>query len=359
VIVLGALILGTGAFLTPIFSSYTIITFAIFLVGLGWSAINVATTALITDLTPPDERGRMLGANDVTIGLAALSLPVLGGFVIANFGLSTLGFLGSMAESHATASQLPYRQADVIDFLLDQLAKGHPILVADSGHLHLLTKGVPSFATFCPAKYQETIEGSKFSQDLRGETEEGSFSVTPPIYFYWGRQSWIAYSELRVRPKVLRLLNYDLLKATEALKLIRDQSFVGEPPRENARRFIHERIDTIKHLGEYPPGYQERIWFAELVAKNYSLGTRLGFLGAVVGFMVAVVALILVSEQASRFVELQSLMWLLSFVGIGAGWFVGKEIGSYLENDAAKKGVIYRRNIHRLVPIPVPRLGWS
>jgi hypothetical protein len=142
---------------------------------------------------------------------------------------------------------------------------------------------------------------------------------------------------------------------SDRLKSIRNQIPSHESRGRPALAKIRDRIDTIKHLGEYPPEYQERIWFAELVAKNYSLGTRLGFLGAVVGFMVAVMTLILVSEQASRFVELQSLMWLLSFIGIGAGWFVGKEIGSYLEKDAAKKGIIYRRNIHRLVPIPVPR----
>src|SRR3989304_4698953 len=46
VTMLGGVILGAGALLTPITSVYWIIALAIFLVGLGWSAANVATTAL-------------------------------------------------------------------------------------------------------------------------------------------------------------------------------------------------------------------------------------------------------------------------------------------------------------------------
>ncbi len=54
---------------------------------MGWSAINVATTVLISDVTPADQRSRMLGANDVTIGLAELSLPASGGLATSSFGL--------------------------------------------------------------------------------------------------------------------------------------------------------------------------------------------------------------------------------------------------------------------------------
>ncbi len=110
VTLLGGLVMAVGAFLTPLTSNYAIITFAIFLVGFGWSAANVATTALISDVTPPQRRGRLLGANDVAIGLAALSLPVLGGAVISNHGLFSLGLLGLVVAIPGLLIALPLRE---------------------------------------------------------------------------------------------------------------------------------------------------------------------------------------------------------------------------------------------------------
>jgi hypothetical protein len=272
----------------------------------------------------------------------------------------------SPTESLAPSEQMveknvPYGKRDVLDFLIDRLHEKHAVLVTSSSDLDL-SRNIPDLSDFCPEKYRQTVKqvfSTGFVVKLEGKTEAGRFSFRPVMTpFHWGRESWIAYTELEAKPEVLSLLGYDIAKACDKLEAIRNQIPSHESLGGPALAKIRDRIDTIKHLGEYPPEYQERIWFAELVAKNYSLGTRLGFFGAAVGFMVAVMTLILVSEQASRFVELQSLMWLLSFIGIGAGWFVGKEIGSYLEKDAAKKkGIIYRRNIHRLVPIPVPKLG--
>ena len=110
VIVLGAVVMGLGAFLTPLTASYSMVTLSIFLVGLGWSAANIATTALISDFSPPQRRGRLLGANDVVIGLASLSLPALGGAVIANAGLLALGLLGLVVAIPSVLIALPLRE---------------------------------------------------------------------------------------------------------------------------------------------------------------------------------------------------------------------------------------------------------
>lgn len=110
VTMLGGLILGAGAFLTPITSVYWIIALAIFLVGLGWSAANVATTALITDVTPAERRGRILGANDMVIGLSSLSLPVFGGLVISGLGLLAFGLSGLIIAVPTLLVMLPVRE---------------------------------------------------------------------------------------------------------------------------------------------------------------------------------------------------------------------------------------------------------
>ena len=110
VTMLGGVILGAGALLTPITSVYWIIALAIFLVGLGWSAANVATTALITDVTLAERRGRILGANDMIIGLSSLSLPAFGGLVISGLGLVAFGLSGLIIAVPILLVMLPLRE---------------------------------------------------------------------------------------------------------------------------------------------------------------------------------------------------------------------------------------------------------
>lgn len=97
VLLAGAAVLGIGGLLMPLTGDYWMITFAIFLVGLGWSAANVSTTAMLSDVVPPARRGRTFGMNDVALGAAALVFPFLGGVVITLFGFTALGALGLVA----------------------------------------------------------------------------------------------------------------------------------------------------------------------------------------------------------------------------------------------------------------------
>jgi len=94
VTVLGGLVLGAGAFLMPLTQSYLIITLGVFLIGLGWSATNVATTALLCDLTPGRMRGSVLGANDVVTGVTSVGLPAIGGSILSAFGGVAFGVAG-------------------------------------------------------------------------------------------------------------------------------------------------------------------------------------------------------------------------------------------------------------------------
>lgn len=91
---LGGLVLGMGAFLMPLTQDYAVITLGVFLVGLGWSATNVATTALLCDLTPGVKRGSVLGANDVVTGMTSVGLPALGGAIMSALGGVAFGVAG-------------------------------------------------------------------------------------------------------------------------------------------------------------------------------------------------------------------------------------------------------------------------
>ncbi len=94
VMIIGILVTGAGALLMTLTSNYYIITLGIFLVGLGWSATTVCTTALIASLTETSLRGRVLGLNDVFIGGAAVAAPLVGGVIIGAYGFFAFGVYG-------------------------------------------------------------------------------------------------------------------------------------------------------------------------------------------------------------------------------------------------------------------------
>lgn len=91
---MGVLVAVSGTWLVVATPYYWIITLGTFLVGLGWSGVNISATALYADTTPPTARGRVIGANDTFTASAAIGMPLVGGVVIETLGLSMLGFFG-------------------------------------------------------------------------------------------------------------------------------------------------------------------------------------------------------------------------------------------------------------------------
>jgi len=65
------------------------------MVGVGWSAVTLAATAIIADVMPSFECGRAIGANDSFNAVAAIALPLLAGPAVELFGLSALAILGT------------------------------------------------------------------------------------------------------------------------------------------------------------------------------------------------------------------------------------------------------------------------
>ncbi len=82
-----------GASLVVFPQAYWAVTLGTFLVGLGWAASNVASTAYIADHTRTVERGRTIGFSDTCAGGTSVIVAVLTGPLIAWFGLPATGVL--------------------------------------------------------------------------------------------------------------------------------------------------------------------------------------------------------------------------------------------------------------------------
>ena len=106
---IGAGIEAIGALLVPV-ESYWVIVSATFLVGLGWSCINVASTAMIADTTRANERGAAVGLNDTLSNLSAISLPLLAGPMVEFLGLQSIGILGLVLMAIPLACLLRLRE---------------------------------------------------------------------------------------------------------------------------------------------------------------------------------------------------------------------------------------------------------
>lgn len=94
VILLGLGIVASGAVLVPFTPDYWVATGGLVCVGVGWSCVNVAVTALIADTVPAVERGRAIGVVDSFAGLASVVLPLAGGPLVALAGFPALAVMG-------------------------------------------------------------------------------------------------------------------------------------------------------------------------------------------------------------------------------------------------------------------------
>jgi len=78
----GLMTILAGVLMLPFSEDLTAVTAALFLVGLGWSAVWVASTAMIADLTEPGERGGVMGAADAATAGTSIILPASLGVVL-------------------------------------------------------------------------------------------------------------------------------------------------------------------------------------------------------------------------------------------------------------------------------------
>ncbi|MGD9893264.1 MAG: MFS transporter [Dehalococcoidia bacterium] len=89
----GLAITAAGGFLVGFTEGYGLITAGTFLVGVGWSCGNIATTALLADTTTPAERGRAIGVNDTFSSASGIGLPLIGSVIASQWGIGLVGLL--------------------------------------------------------------------------------------------------------------------------------------------------------------------------------------------------------------------------------------------------------------------------
>lgn len=89
-LIAGAVVEALGAGIATFTSDHASITLGIFLVGVGWCAANVSSTAMVIDSTPTSARGRAVGLLD-SFTAAGVLLPLSVGPLVEVWGLQTAG----------------------------------------------------------------------------------------------------------------------------------------------------------------------------------------------------------------------------------------------------------------------------
>jgi len=95
----GITISAFGSVLIPTSPDYAVITTGTFLVGLGWSCVNVASSALIADVVEPQLRGRVVGTGDTIGQTSSIVMPLAAGPLVALVGLPSLSVLALIVLS--------------------------------------------------------------------------------------------------------------------------------------------------------------------------------------------------------------------------------------------------------------------
>jgi MFS family permease len=80
-----------GALLAASEVNAVVIGTGLFAIGLGWSATFLGATAVISDITAPDERAGALGFTDLLISLMSAVAGLVGGIVLETAGYGALG----------------------------------------------------------------------------------------------------------------------------------------------------------------------------------------------------------------------------------------------------------------------------
>ncbi len=80
---LGFVIFTVGSALCGVSSSATGLILSRLVQGSGAALMMVNSTAIITEVFPPDERGRALGINGITWALGGIAGPLLGGLILS------------------------------------------------------------------------------------------------------------------------------------------------------------------------------------------------------------------------------------------------------------------------------------
>jgi MFS family permease len=85
-----------GALFVAYADGFWAVTLGTFLVGLGWSAANVASTALLADYAPTEHRGRAIGVSETGAGAMTLLAAVVTGPLVEWASLPAAGLAAAL-----------------------------------------------------------------------------------------------------------------------------------------------------------------------------------------------------------------------------------------------------------------------
>jgi MFS family permease len=90
-LVAGCLVSIVGALLAASELNAVVIGAGLFAIGIGWSATFLGATAVISDITAPNERAGALGFTDLLVSLTSAAAGLAGGIVLEAAGYGALG----------------------------------------------------------------------------------------------------------------------------------------------------------------------------------------------------------------------------------------------------------------------------
>ena len=90
-LILGTIVEAAGGGITAFTGDTAALTIGLFLVGLGWCAANIASTAIVIDSTNAALRGRAIGMTDSIAAVAGVAFPLSVGPVLEAWGVGVPG----------------------------------------------------------------------------------------------------------------------------------------------------------------------------------------------------------------------------------------------------------------------------
>src|SRR5262249_4717431 len=87
---------------------------ALFLLGLGWNLSYISATAELVTYATPVERGKLVGFTDLSAGLLAAALALLGGAAYTEWGVVAASVGATVAVVGAAAAILLARRPPAI-----------------------------------------------------------------------------------------------------------------------------------------------------------------------------------------------------------------------------------------------------
>jgi MFS family permease len=94
IIVAGSLLLMASAVLAPLATNVPVLALALFLLGLGWSFCFIAGSSLLSNALLPHERGRVQGASETLVSLAAGVGSLSTGVIFVQGGITGISAAG-------------------------------------------------------------------------------------------------------------------------------------------------------------------------------------------------------------------------------------------------------------------------